>query len=259
MICAERREPGASYRQAGPVPAKRPPGRRSAYLLLEVIVSLTLLILGLAAIGTQIQNSYDTARQTRRMLRAMNLAESKLAELDAQLIPDVEEAIEDYLEEEFGRLFPNYAWRLRIDPTQTPDLWLVRIDILYQERQDVDEEEFEFEEEVIDIAYTLRTLRATPATIDPARDFGTDEETMERLNEALSGTELDPTNLDPRLLAGLPIEDLVDLVAALQDAGLLQGIDLASILPPEILEMIEDAASPDAGTDGLGDETEGQL
>ena len=92
-----------------------------------------------------------------------------------------------------------------------------------------------------------------------ARDFGTDEETMERLNEALSGTELDPTNLDPRLLAGLPIEDLVDLVAALQDAGLLQGIDLASILPPEILEMIEDAASPDAGTDGLGDETEGQL
>jgi hypothetical protein len=229
------------------------PRRRASYLLLEVVLALALLVLGLATIGMQVQTSFDTAHASRRMLRAMNLAESKLAELDAQLVPDVEEAVEDELEDEFGKLFPDYGWRLRIDPTQTPDLWLVRLEILYQGRQDVDDEEFDFEE--AEVAYTVRTLRATPATVDPARDFGADEETMERLTEAFGGTDLDPTNLDPRLLAGLPLEDLVDLVAALQEAGLLQGIDLASVLPPEILELLEEAGGGDAGTDGPPDET----
>ena len=252
---------GRCSRRPWPLPPngrQAPGGPMPAYILLEVIFSLALLVLGLATIGGQVQTSFDTAYETQRMLRAMHLAESKLAELNAQLIPNIEEALEDYLEEEFGRLFPDWAWRLRIDPTQTDDLWLVRIDILYQERQDVDEEEFDFDEDEIDIAYTLRTLRATPATIDPTRDFGTDEETMERLAEALGGTDLDVGNLDPRLLAGLPIEDLVGLVAAMQEAGLLQGIDLASILPPEIMQMIEDAAGGDMGTDGPPQETGGR-
>ncbi|MCP4245448.1 MAG: hypothetical protein GY778_00210 [bacterium] len=224
--------------------------RAPAYLLLEVMLAMTLLVLGLATIGAQVQRSFDTAHDTHRTLRAINLVESKLAELEAELIPNIDEAIEDELEEEFGRLFPDYAWRLRIDPTQTPELWLVRLDILYQRRLDVDEEEFDFEE--AEVVYSVRTLRATPATIDPARDFGADEETLERLTEAFGGLEVDVSNLSPRLLAGLPTDQLLAGLAAMQEAGLLQGVDLSAVLPPEILEML-DELSTGAGSDGVDD------
>lgn len=217
---------------------------------MEVVIALGLLTLGLATIGIQIQKAYDTSRDTQRILRAMHLAESKLAELDARLIEDVDEAIEDDLEEEFGRLFPDFAWRLRLDPTQTENLWLVQLHILYQERQDVEEEEFEFEE--AEVVYTLRTLRATPATIDPARDFGADEETMENLAAALAGTDLDPNNLDLTLLNQVPTEQLVELLVAFQEAGLLEGINLGSILPPEIMDLLNEAGGSDVGTSGAG-------
>ena len=132
------------------------------------MLALSLLVLGLATIGAQVQRSFDTTYDSHRTLRAMNLVESKLAELEAELIPNIEEALEDELEEEFGRLFPDFGWRLRIDPTQTPELWLVRLDILYQRRLDVDEEEFDFEE--AEVIYSVRTLRATkpqPGTDGP--------------------------------------------------------------------------------------------
>ena len=230
------------------MPPSRSGTRCLGYLLMEVVIALGLLTLGLATIGIQIQKAYDTSRDTQRILRAMHLAESKLAELDARLIEDVDEAIEDDLEEEFGRLFPDFAWRLRLDPTQTEDLWLVQLHILYQERQDVEEEEFEFEE--AEVVYTLRTLRATPATIDPARDFGADEETMENLAAALAGTDLDPNNLDLSLLNQIPTEQLLELLVAFQEAGLLEGVNLGSILPPEIMDLLNEAGGADVGTSG---------
>ena len=229
---------------------------RRGYLLLEVMLALGLLVLGLATIGMQIQTSWETALDTHRVLRAMHLAESKLNELDAGLISEVESAVERDLEEEFGRLFPNFGWRLRIEPTQTPELWLVRLQILYQQRQDVEAEEFEFED--AEVLYTLRTLRATPATVNPQRDFGADDETMAQLTEALAGTELDPEALDLRLLAGMPIDDLLDLLAAFQGTGLLEGLDLAAMLPPDVLQLLQEAGAEEFGTSGLQDESEAE-
>jgi hypothetical protein len=211
-------------------------------------VALGLLVLGMATIGMQIQNAYEATHETQHMLRAMNLAESKLAELEAGLIQNVDSAIEDDLEEEFGPLFPRHAWRLRIEPTETPELWLIQLEILYQPRFDV-EEEFDFDE--AEVLFTLRTLRATPVTIDPARDFGADEEAMLHLAEALSGTEIDPNAIDLRAIGQLPIEQLLELLAAFEEAGLLQGVDLRALLPAEILQMMEDAGA-DLGTNGAG-------
>lgn len=224
--------------------------RCPGYLLMEVVIALGLLTLGLATIGIQIQKAYDTSRDTQRILRAMHLAQSKMAELDARLIEDVDEAIEDDLEEEFGRLFPDFAWRLRLEPTQTENLWLVQLHILYQERQDVEEEEFDFDE--AEVVYTLRTLRATPATIDPSRDFGADEEAMEDLAAALAGTDLDPYNLDLSLLNQIPTEQLIELLMAFQEAGLLEGVNLGSMLPPEIMDLLGEAGAGDIGTSGAG-------
>jgi len=208
---------------------------------------VALLVLGLSTLGVQLQKAYDAARDSHRMLRAMNLAESKLAELQVGLIQDVDSAIEDDLEEEFGPLFPDFAWRLRIEPTETELLWAVRLDILYQQREYVEEEEFDFEE--AEVLLTLRTLRATPVTIDPATDFGADEEAMQQLTDALAGTEIDPYSIDLRQIAGLPLDQLVELLAAFEEAGLLEGINLGSLLPPEILSLLEEAQG-DAGTNG---------
>jgi len=216
---------------------------------------LGLLVLGLATIGSQLQESFDTSVRMQRMLRSVNLMESKLAELDARLIPDIEDAIQDDLEHEFGRLFPDYGWRLRIEPTQTPDLWLVKLEILYQRREDV-EEEFDFD--AAPVVHTVYTLRATPATIDPSRDFGADEDTMKKLSDAFGGTDIDPTQLDLRLLAGQPLESLIGVLQTLQEAGLLQGVDLGSFLPPDIMQLLEEATG-DAGTGGLEDAVEGVL
>ena len=224
--------------------------RRRGYLLLEVVVALGLLVLGLATLGMQIQNAHETTYETKRTLRAMNLAESQLAQLEAGLIQNVDSAIEDDLEDEFGRLFPSYGWRLRLEPTETPELWAVRLDILYQLRLDV-EEEFDFDE--AEIVFTVRTLRATPVTIDPSRDFGADEETMQKLTEALSGTDLDAYALDLRAVGGLPIDQLLELLTAFREAGLLEGINLGSLLPAELLNMLEEAGADldgDAGTNG---------
>ena len=212
--------------------------------------------MGLATIGLQVQKAYDTSRDTQRLLRAMHLAQSKLAELDARMIENVDEAIEDDLEKEFGRLFPDFAWRLRLEPTQTEELWLVRLDILFQERLDIEEEEFDFDES--EVVYTLRTMRATPATIDPARDFGADEEAMENLAAALAGTDLDPNNLDLSLLNRIPTEQLIELLMVFQEVGLFQAADLGSMLPPEVMELLAESGAFDMGTNGAETGPEGQ-
>ncbi len=251
-----RRADSKSGRSWGAVHPRGPkPAARRAYLLLEVILALGLLVVGLATIGMQIQRSWDTAVDGHRQLRAMHLAQSTLDEIDAGLIIDVDSAVEKDLEKEFGRLFPRFGWRLRIEPTQTADLWLLRLQILYQERRDVEAEEFNFEE--AEVVYTLRALRATPATINPQRDFGADDETMAQLTEALVGTELDAQNLDFRKLAGLPLEDLIALVDNFRQAGLLDDLDLRTLLPPAVLDLLREAGLEEFTTNGtVGGATE---
>jgi len=227
-------------------------------MLLEVVLALGLLIMGMATIGMQIQEAFDTAHGSQRMLRAINLAESKMSELDAGLIVDLDEAVDDDLEHEFGRLFPDFGWRIRLEPLQdTPELWALRLDILYQHRLDI-EEEFDFEN--AEILFTTRTLRATPPTIDPQRDFGADEEALASLTEALAGTEIDPNNIDLRLIGGMPLDQLLEILTALQDAGILQGVDLGSIVPPEIMDMLTNSGADLQGGDNggqVGDNTAG--
>jgi type II secretory pathway pseudopilin PulG len=225
--------------------------RLRGYLLLEVVVSVALLVVGLATIGMQISNSSETARNSHRMLRAMHLAESKMIEVDLRLVPDLESAVEGEIEGEFGRLFPEFGWRLRIHLTQVPDLWLVELDVIHCGRFNPDEE-YPFDE--AQHLYTIRALRATPARVDPARDFGADEESMESFAEALSGTGLDPNDLDIGALGSLPIEQLISLAQAFRDAGLLEDMDLSSILPPDVMQMLLDEIGDlTGGAEGEGE------
>lgn len=229
---------------------------------MEVVIALGLLTMGLATIGVQMQTAYDTSRDTERILRAMHLAQSKLSELDARLIQNLDQAIEDDLEEEFGRLFPDFAWRLRMDPTQTPDLWLVQIHILYQRRLDVEEEEFEFDE--AEVVFTLRTMRATPATIDLTEFFpglGADadgeeggvDEGLLCLAEALNQAGIDIYDFDPAEVLARPTEELLALALDVSACGFsLPG------MTPELMDLVGEVGALDVGTSGSGDESGGR-
>ena len=56
--------------------------RRLAYLLLETVVATGMLIVGLAVLGAQVQDSHTAVRKMERRIRAISLAEQHLAELE---------------------------------------------------------------------------------------------------------------------------------------------------------------------------------
>lgn len=205
---------------------------------MEVVVAVGILVVGLAFVGMQIQNASRAGRRAERAMRALLLAESTFTELDAGLIiPDGEET-----EREYGPLFPDYGWRLRIEPhPNMPDLNQVTLDVLHQPRQDV-KEEFDFDE--ADVVHRLYTLRVTPTNIDLTRDFGMTEEQADELSEKLSGaTEggIDPRNLSPALFANLDLEELLEVAPALLEAFGMSMNDLMEVLPEELQRLLEEA------------------
>lgn len=247
-----------------------PHRRRPGYLLLEVVISLGLLVMGLATIGMQIQTAYETAVGSHQTLRAMQLAQSKLDELDAGLILDVQSAVENDLEDEFGRLFPDFGWRLRIDPLKdTPEMWLIQMHILYYNRLDPDDE-FRFDE--AETVFTIRTLRATPATINlsdfiPGLPGGGDnsgladgsggmspeeEEQFQCVLEVLNQYEIDPLEIDLADLGRRPMEDLIGIYSGTIACGVTPSPDF---LPPNVQDGI--GALLDGGTGDGGGASDG--
>ena len=222
---------------------------KRGFMLMEVVVAVGILVVGMAFIGMQIQNSSRSIRRAERSMRALLLAESKFTEFDAGLIIPEEE-----IEEEFGPLFPDYAWRLRIEPhTDTPDLNQVTLEILHQVRESVDEE-FDFDE--ADVVHRLYTLRATPMNLDLTRDFGMDEEQADELAEQLSTVTdagIDPRDLDPALFAMLDLEELLEVAPPLLEAFGLSVADLMQVLPEELRQALEEAQAEFEGAEGTGE------
>lgn len=220
-------------------------------MLLEVVISIGLLVLGLAVIGAQFQNSYVTAHENDRTVRALMLAESKLAELDTGLILP-----EELIEEDFGYVFPEYAWRMRIEPTHTPELNAITIQILHQPARNV-EEEFDFQG--AKVVETLYTFRATPRPFDLRKDGGLDDEQIDKLNGALPGG-LPGDSIDiPDLARNTPVEELFKMLPPLLEAFGMSMDDFKRELPEELraaLEQFEqnpESQPAESGTDTGGD------
>jgi hypothetical protein len=103
-----------------------PQTRQPGFMLLEVLVAIGLLVLGMAVIGGQVQTAADLTRETDHLARLVFLAESRLAEIDSGLVVPNEEIGDETgveVEEDFGRLFPQYASRVTIRPTATRNWW----------------------------------------------------------------------------------------------------------------------------------------
>lgn len=235
-------------------------------MLLEMVIAVGLLVLGMALIGAQISTSTDTARETELMSRVVFLAESKIAELDTGLIIPEEE-----IEEDFGRLFPEFGWRMRIVPAAESELNLITLEILYDFARDPNEE-FDFTDAVV--MQTYHTLRATPTPLDMTRDFGLEEEQADNINDQLgdlTGGAVDVRDFDPSIFQNLTPKELEQLAGMLINQMGADASALMQLLPPQARGMLQpfleelqgslDDGSGESGDDGganpVGDGSEG--
>ncbi len=219
--------------------------RRRGYLLLEVVVSIGLLLMGLAVIGGQIQTSQDTAHEARDLARVMMLVEMKVAELDAGLVVFEQEADQE-VEGDFTRRIPDHGWRMRLDPTVTENLWMITLDILYNPRETIEDE---FEPDDAEVVHTVYLMRATPPQVDLQLDFGLTEEAIAQLGEQIPIEDFDPTNFDPSLLRNLDTEELLGMLPAFIQIMGLSEREIRSMLPAELRGLLD--------TQGVGAALEG--
>jgi hypothetical protein len=212
---------------------------KRAFLLLEVAVAVGILAVGMAFVGMQIQNAARTSREAERSMRALLLAESKLTEFEmGSITPDTTDEKRGI---PFGKVFPDYGWRLEMQPSATPELNIVILDILYQPRPDVKQD---LNYETAQLVHRLYTLRATPRALDLTQDFGMDEEQADKLTEQLAAVGdagLDPRNLDPRLFANLNLEQLLQVAPPLLEALGMKMEDLMQLLPADLQQALKDA------------------
>lgn len=230
---------------------RRPNARRGGFVLLEVVLALGLLVLGMTVIGAQVHQAFETSVKTALTMRAMMLAESRLAQLDSgmlELDPALIEAGEP-IEEDFGRLFPAFATRVTVSETAVEELFQITLQMLYDRNRDPDDE-YDFDESTV--LYTLYTLRATPAFIDLEVDFGVDEERIEKLIEAVPDAEFDPYSFDPSFLAKMELEELVAVLPDLLDALGIGPDQVARMLPPDVLQMLREAGIGEEEVKDLG-------
>lgn len=228
---------------------------RSAYVLLETLIATTLLVLGLAVIGTQVQRAYFETLEMERRTRALMLAESKLAELDTGLI--VFDSLDEVMEEPFGPLFPDWGYRITVQPTLTEGLNHIQLEILYFMRN-YDREEFDFEQ--AKVIHELYTFRMTPRRIDLMLDYGMDEDSVTKLNDLLSGVGMEIPEDGFPLQDFLRSADIADIMALLSDEELLQAMggftkeDILGALPREVRQALKGLEGGGDGTGDLGDE-----
>ncbi len=223
------------------------------FMLLEVVIAIGLLVLGLAVIGAQIQQSSFRAHRTDEIARVVSLAESKIAEIDTGLVEPEQE-----IEDEFGRLFPEYAWRITLEQAGVPDLWLVKLEILRDPTRDI-EQDFDFDVAQVEGVYYM--LRLTPRRLDLTTDFGMEDEQAEKLNENLSslgGDAIDVHDFDPSLFKNLDMDQIAQMLPILMQAFGMKGSELLNLLPPEMQQQFQSVLQ-DTNPDELQQEAEDAL
>lgn len=224
--------------------------RRPGYLLLETVIAVGLLAVGLAVIGSQVVDAERSVSRMRLELRAMLLAEQYLAEMDLGLVEL--DSLDEVQEEDFGPRFPDYGWRLITQKTSTDALYLLTLEVLHARRDDYDEEEFDFDNS--EILYTVHTVRATPQPIDLGTEFGLNDEELESIGEKLAETGIDgltPENFDPKLLAKVDSDQLIQVLPIILDAFGQDVNALLAQLPPDVAQALQESGL----LEGIGDDS----
>ncbi len=222
---------------------------RRGYVLLETVVATGLLIVGLAVLGAQIQESDTAIRQMRLRLRAMTLAEQQLAELDLGLIEL--DSVDEVQEGDFGPRYPDYGWRLITEPTAMEGMFRLTVEVLHLIREGTYKED-DFDYDAADILFTAYAFRPAPQALDLGIDFGLSDEEFEKVSEKLSNAGipgLDAQSFDPTILAKLDFAQLVEVLPVFLDAMGMKLGELEAMIPPGVIAELKKS--------GLLDELEG--
>lgn len=222
-------------------------GKRGA-MLLEVILAMTILFMGMAVIGTQLQSAIGIAYENERATQALMLAEAKLAQLDSGAINLQRELGADgIIEGDFGRSFPGYFYRFTFEPLdEMENMYSVRTEILYGPPQS-DREPGEIRAAATMV--TLHTLRPTPPTLNLQRDFGFTQEQMDEMAASLP-PEMDPTELSPAAFAEMDMETLLALLPQLLEMfgqGAFSSEQMQQAIDSGLLDMDSLPTGADAG------------
>ncbi len=187
---------------------------RPAALLLEVVVALAVLVTAIGLLSAQLAGGLHMTSWAEEQLRASLLADRILAlvQLDPQMQRRMDEA-ED-LEDEFGKDYPGYFWRVHHQPLEREsedELRLITIQVLYQPDPDRPEN--------IEGAIPVRELaliKAKPATVDLVEEAGLDEQAAELLRQAVPIPDFDPRAVDlHQLVALLDLDTIMELMPLL--------------------------------------------
>jgi len=102
---------------------RSPRARRDGLTLLEVLLSLTIFLFALVAIGSLFTTGHDLGAAARDKTQALRLAQSKLAEVvsGAQALSSQPETAYD--------LFPGFYWTLDCNANGVTNLWDVQVTV----------------------------------------------------------------------------------------------------------------------------------
>ena len=209
--------------------------RARAGLLLEVVVSLTVLVASMGLLGAQLVRGYDMTLYSEEQLRTSHVVERVMAliEFDPETQELLFETGESELTHDFNETdpdmfwrardqFPGYFWRVDVQPVDVddpdPQLFRVVVEILLQR----DKEELDSMDGA-DVVRRLAFLRAKPAQLD------------------LTELELNPDalgdlNLPEDVLAQFP--DLMALLSTLNTGGGVNLQQLAGAFDQETLQSL---------------------
>jgi len=222
-------------------------------------VATGMLIVGLAVIGTQVQDAQRSLHEMDRRTDGLMLAERLLAELDMGLLEL--DSVDELIEHDFGPRYPDWGWSLTISETALPNAFLQRLDVLHL-RRDGPYKEDDFAHEDAEVVHTLYAMRVMQRPVNFAEDFGLDEDELKELGDRFTDIGipgLDVGAFDPRFLQQTNLEELIKALPVIMDALHMDITQLVGTLPPDLLQQLIDAGV--LGEDGqlnTGADDEGQ-
>jgi len=234
-----------------------------AAALLEVVIALSVLLVCMSVVGVIFSNGTYYIERAEELARADIMTERLIGQIETGITTlDAQETIGDFADEGV----PGMTFRVLVNPDpNVTDLLRVDIDVFMGNPA---------EDENARLVTTTHLLRAAPKGIDFARDFGFEEEQLAKVTEAIPGGEavLDVTNFDPKSLASLDLDMLVQMLPTLMQAmgGNLAGGDLSALLQAaaagdtsmlqQLTQGMQNAQGgpPEGGPAGEGGPGEGQ-
>ncbi|MBI5765433.1 MAG: hypothetical protein HZA51_18140 [Planctomycetes bacterium] len=183
-------------------------GRAAA--LLEVVIALSILLLGMAMVGMAFRNGELYVDRAEQTARAIQMSERLLGELSSGITVIGEKEATGTFGDEYP---PDMCWRLALTSSdQLPGLLNFEIEI-FSGAPESDESQRKT---------ILRTYaqQAIFVPLNMQRDFGMTGEQLEQLTAAIPGGAalFDPTSFDPRAIGRMDMDMLKELLPILMQA-----------------------------------------